>query len=54
MDGTQSERLVVVQGIDDCIISESQGALLICKRDQEQRIREFMSEISLRFEKKFD
>lgn len=54
MDGAQSDRLVLIQGIDDCIISESRGALLICKRDQEQRLREFMSEISLRYNKKFD
>lgn len=54
IDGAASEQLVVIQGIDDCIISQSDGVLLICKRDQEQRIKEFTSEASLRYAKKFD
>lgn len=54
IDGAASEQLVVVQGIDDCIITQSDGVLLICKRDQEQRIKEFTSQASLLFEKKFD
>lgn len=54
MDGEASEQLVVVQGIDDCIVAHSEGVLLICKRDQEQRIKEFIGQASLRYSKKFD
>ena len=53
IDG-EGDKLVVVQGIDDCIIAESNGVLLICKRGEEQRIKEFMGEASLRYSKKFD
>lgn len=54
MDGEVSEQLVVVQGIDDCIVAHSEGVLLICKRDQEQRIKEFIGQASLCYSKKFD
>lgn len=54
MDGEPSEQLVVVQGIDDCIVAHSEGVLLICKRDQEQRIKEFIGQASLCYSKKFD
>ena len=53
MDG-EGDQLVVVQGINDCIISQSNGVLLICKRGEEQRIKEFMAEASLRFDKRYD
>ena len=53
-DEDAGDQLVVVQGIDDCIVAQSKGVLLICKRDEEQRIKEFMSEASMRFDKKFD
>ncbi|GHV65626.1 mannose-1-phosphate guanylyltransferase [Bacteroidia bacterium] len=32
---------IVVQGLDNCIIAENNGVFLICKKDQEQRIKEF-------------
>ena len=54
MDGEASEQLVVVQGIDDCIVAHSEGVLLICKRDQEQRIKEFIGQASLCYSKQFD
>lgn len=48
------EQLVVLEGINDCIIAQSEGVLLICHRDEEQRIKEFTAEASARFDKKFD
>ena len=53
-DEDAGDQLVGVQGIDECIVAQSKGVLLICKRDEEQRIKEFMSEASMRFGKKFD
>lgn len=35
---------VVLQGLDGYIISEKNGQILICKRSEEQRIREFSTE----------
>ncbi len=47
------ESLVVVQGLDDCIVAQSENVLLICKRSEEQRIKDFMSEAGERFEEKY-
>ncbi len=52
MEDTDS--LVVVQGIDDCIITQSDRVLLICKREEEQRIKNFMTDASLRYKEEFD
>lgn len=38
---TTQQRKVVIQGLEDCIVAEKDGALLICKLSEEQRIRQF-------------
>ena len=38
------ERRVVVQGLDGYIVAEKDNTLLICKRSEEQRIKEFSAE----------
>ena len=38
---TEDAKKVVLQGLDDYIVSEKGGQLLICKRSEEQRIKEF-------------
>lgn len=48
------EKLVVLEGINDCIVSESEGVLLICHKREEQRIKEFSGEASTRYNKKYD
>ena len=40
-------KLVVIQGIEDCIVVESDDVLLICKMDQEQRIKTFVNDVKL-------
>ena len=45
--------LAVVQGVQDCIVAESDGVLLICKRDAEQQIRQFFMDAEVKFEGKF-
>ncbi|MBP5364466.1 MAG: mannose-1-phosphate guanylyltransferase [Bacteroidales bacterium] len=37
---------MVLQGLDGYIVAEDDGVLLICKKDQEQRIKEFSSTIN--------
>ena len=46
-------RLAVIQGINDCIIAESGNVLLICKRENEARIKEFMADIRIEHGKEF-
>lgn len=43
------EKLVVVQGLDDYIVAESDNVLLICKKSEEQRIKHFVTEVKFRF-----
>ncbi|MBR1755672.1 MAG: mannose-1-phosphate guanylyltransferase [Bacteroidaceae bacterium] len=39
---TTQERRVIVQGLDGYIVAEKDNTLLICRRDEEQRIRQFI------------
>lgn len=48
------DQLVVLEGINDCIVAQSDGVLLVCRRSEEQRIKEFTAEASMRYDKKFD
>ncbi|MGN0069414.1 MAG: mannose-1-phosphate guanylyltransferase [Prevotella sp.] len=41
---TMQEKKVVIQGLDDCIVAEKDGTLLICRLSEEQRIRQFSGE----------
>ena len=41
---TPKDRLVVVQGLENFIVVEHDNVLLICRRDQEQRVKEFVSD----------
>ena len=41
---TPKDRLVVVQGLENYIVVEHDNVLLICRRDQEQRVKEFVSD----------
>jgi mannose-1-phosphate guanylyltransferase len=41
------EKLVVVQGLDGYIVVESDGILLICKKDNEQEIRQMVSNVKV-------
>ena len=42
---TPSERLVVVQGLEDYIVAEYDNVLLICKRSEEQRVKDFVADV---------
>lgn len=41
------EKLVVMQGLNDYIVVESEGMLLICKKTDEQQIRQFVNDVRL-------
>ena len=40
-------KLAVTQGLNDYIVVESDGVLLICRKDDEQKIRQFVNDIKL-------
>ena len=41
---TEDAKKVVLQGLDNYIVSEKGGRILVCKRSEEQRIKEFSAE----------
>lgn len=47
------EKLLVAQGLDGFIIVDSGESLLICKKEEEQRIRQFVNDIQLKKGEKY-
>ena len=45
--------LAVIHGLEDSIVAESDGVLLICKREAEQQIRQFFMDAEVQYEGKF-
>jgi mannose-1-phosphate guanylyltransferase len=41
------DKLVVLQGLDDYIVVESENVLLICKKKDEQQIRQFVNDVKI-------
>jgi len=47
------DKLVVLQGLDDYIVVEDEGVLLICKKEDEQNIREIVNAVKIEKGEKF-
>lgn len=47
------DKLVVIQGLENCIVSESNGVLLICKMEDEQKIKNLVNEVRIEKGEKF-
>lgn len=47
------EKLVIVEGLKDYILVESDNILLICRKDDEQQIRQFVNDVKIRKGEKF-
>lgn len=47
------DKLVVVQGLDNFIVIDTDDVLLICRKDEEQRIKEFTHDIKMNKGEKF-
>lgn len=43
------DKLVVIQGLDGYIVAESDNTLLICKKEEEQRIKHFVTDVKFRY-----
>ena len=41
------DKLAVIQGLDDYIIVDSDNILLICKKEEEQKIKQYVNDIKL-------
>ncbi len=47
------DKLVVMQGLEDYIVVESEGILMICKKQDEQQIRDFVNDVKVQKGDKF-
>jgi len=47
------DKLVVLQGLDDYIVVESNDSLLVCRKEDEQMIKQFVTDIKLNKGEKF-
>lgn len=47
------DKLVVVNGLHDYIIAESGDVLLVCPRSEEQKLRQIVNDVKLRFDDKY-
>ncbi len=45
MISAPKNKLVLLQGLDDFIVVDTKDALLICKKDKEQQIKEYVAEV---------
>jgi mannose-1-phosphate guanylyltransferase len=41
------DKLVVLQGLNDYIVVEDNNTLLICRKEDEQKIRQFVQDVKL-------
>jgi len=46
-------KLAVIQGLENYIIAESDDILLICKKSDEQRIKQFVADVNMEFGTKY-
>ncbi len=50
---TPSERLVVAQGLEGYIVAEYDNVLMICRLDEEQKVKQFVTDLKANREKDF-
>ena len=48
-----SDKLVVVSGMHDCIVADAGDVLLICPKSEEQKIKQIVNDVELRFDGKY-
>lgn len=46
---TTTKKFVIIQGLDNYIVAESDNTLLICKKEDENRIKHFMTDAKFKF-----
>jgi len=53
MVNVPGEKLVVLQGLHDYIVVESNNTLMICPRDQEQSVKQIVADVKQKFGVKY-
>lgn len=47
MINVPKDKLLVVQGLEDYMVIESDGVLMMCRRGEEQRIKQFITDVEV-------
>ena len=47
------DKLVVVNGLKDFVVADAGDVLMICPKSEEQKIRQMVNEVELRFDDKY-
>lgn len=50
----EAGKLAVIEGLQDYIVAESDGVLLICRKSQEQHIRQIVNDVQVKFNGKYN
>lgn len=50
---TPKEKLVVIEGLEEFIVAEYDNVLMICRKDQEQKVKDFVAEVKASKDPKF-
>ena len=50
---TSENKVVVVEGLDDYIVAEFDNVFMVCKKDSEQKVKQFLSDARERFGEDF-
>jgi mannose-1-phosphate guanylyltransferase len=50
---TPKDKLVIVEGLEDYIVAEYDGVLMICRKEQEQRVKDFVADVKSKKGTKF-
>jgi mannose-1-phosphate guanylyltransferase len=48
-----NDKLAIIQGLDDYIVVQAENTLLICKKTDEQQIRNFVNDVKVQKGEKF-
>lgn len=46
-------KLAVIQGLEGYIVAEADNVLLVCKKEEEQRIKQFVADVKLKYGEKY-
>ena len=49
----QPDKLIVIDGLNDYIVADADDVLLICPRENEQRIKQMVNDVEIRFNGKY-
>lgn len=49
MVNVPKEKLVILQGLDDFLIAESNNTLLICRKDQEEKVKQVFNDVKSKY-----